>query len=166
MTALAVRAFDSSEVGTDLRTMLDVYCAQGLVGVPLHRQSQEALPREYFAIVVGEGTAERIAGITGIYRFGTWTWPGNLWLGWTAVDRPLQSRGVGTTALHLVMRIARSRGGERLKVETAYGGRATLFYARNGFVEEARLRAHYAPDLDALVLSRGLDDIEPMQDAP
>jgi GNAT superfamily N-acetyltransferase len=162
LETIAVRAFDSADVGSELRSMLLVYCQRGLVDVPLQRQSDEALPREYFAVVVGDGAAEQIIGITGIYLLGTWTWPGNLWLGWTAVDRPFQGQGVGTWTLGMVMRIARSKGGEWLKVETAYGGRATRFYRRNGFVEEARLRAHYAPDLDAAVLSRSLADVEPL----
>jgi GNAT superfamily N-acetyltransferase len=156
------QAFDSESVGAEVRSMLLLYCRRGIVGVPLTRQSEEALPREYFTIIVDDGSAERIVGITGIYRLGTWTWAGNLWLGWTAVEPSIQGLGIGGASLHAVMRIARSRGAERLKVETAYGSRSTGFYLRNGFVEEARLRAHYGPGVNAAILSRSLLDIEPM----
>jgi len=162
LRAIGVRAFGSVRVGRELHLMLSVYCRSGLSDVPLDRQRDEALPREYFAAVADVGAGEQIIGISGIYRLGTWTWRGNLWLGWTAVDRGFQGQGVGTQTLRTVMRVARSRGAERLKVETEYGGRATDFYLKNGFVEEARLRAHYGSDLDAAVLSRTLADIEPL----
>lgn len=140
--------------------MLRLYVASGLVGIPLTNQPDEALPREYFAIVGDDADPELIGGVTGLYRLGTWTWPGNLWLGWTAVAPTLQGRGVGTAALQAVIRLARTRGAERLKVETDLGGRATQFYKRNGFVEEARLIDHYGRSADTLVLSRGLLDVE------
>src|SRR5947208_1536559 len=98
--------------------MLSVYCRRGLVDVPLDRQPDEALPREYFTVVIGERTEEQMVGISGLYRLGTWTWPGNLWLGWTAVDSPFQGLGAGTSTLRKVMNIARLRGAEWLKVET------------------------------------------------
>lgn len=154
---IARAAFDSDAVAEEVRSMLDLYVRSGLVGVPLTRQSAEALPREYFSIVL-EGGAERIVGLTGLYRFGTWTWPGNLWLGWTAVAPELQGRGVGTAALGQVMRHAQARGAQRLKVETDAGGKAQKFYERNGFVEEGRLIAHYGRSADAVVLSRRIAD--------
>jgi GNAT superfamily N-acetyltransferase len=152
---IARAAFESDAVADEVRSMLDLYVQSELVGVPLTEQSAEALPREYFTILM-DGEQDRIAGVTGLYRLGTWTWPGNLWLGWTAVAPELQGHGVGSAALAAVMRRARASGAQRLKVETDAGGRAQKFYARNGFVEEARLVAHYGPATDAVVLSRSL----------
>lgn len=152
---IARAAFASDAVADEVRSMLALYVQSGLAGVPLIEQSAQALPREYFTIVM-DREPERIAGVTGLYRLGTWTWPGNLWLGWTAVAPELQGRGLGTAALEAVMRHAQASGAQRLKVETEAGGRAVRFYARNGFVEEARLIAHYGPSADAVVLSRRL----------
>lgn len=151
--ALAERAFGSSDVGDDVQVVLEAYCRRGLADQRLTEQPDEALPREYYVVELGDGD---VVAITGLYRLGTWTARENLWLGWTAVDAHQQGRGIGTALLADVVDLARERGAERLKVETELGGRATAFYVRNGFVEEARLRAHYAGNLDAVVLTRDL----------
>lgn len=153
---IAALAFQSEGVAAEVRSTLELYVKRGLVGVPLNQQADEALPREYFAILRDEAAAELVAGITGLYLLGTWPWPGNLWLGWTAVDPAFQGHGVGSAALQAVMRVARSRGAERLKVETESGGRATGFYLHNGFAVEATLTAHYGRGADATILSRSL----------
>jgi ribosomal protein S18 acetylase RimI-like enzyme len=162
-TALARRAFDSAEIEAEVHEMLELYFESGLESIPLNQQVREALPREYFAFVA-DGDPAQLVGITGLYRLGTWTWPGNLWLGWTAIDSDTQGQGAGTQMLELVMKIARERGAEFLKVETDADGPATSFYLKNGFVEEARLTRHYSSQMDAAIFSidlSGLDAASP-----
>lgn len=158
VTSIAARAFDSPTIGATIQSMLGLYFLSGLEGRSVTEQPGEALPREYFAVTHDGGAGERVIGMTGLYRLGTWTWPGNLWLGWTAIDSPLQNQGFGTAMLRQIMEAAHVRGALRMTVETELGGRATGFYLRNGFVEAGRLVDHYGPGLDAAVLSRRLVD--------
>jgi N-acetylglutamate synthase-like GNAT family acetyltransferase len=148
-------AFESVQLGQEVGSRLEDYCASGQAALTLDEQVHESLPTEYWVMVESGG---QVLGICGLYRFG-WAWKRSFWLGWFAVDPTRQNRGLGTTMLTTLLRIARTKGAEVFKVETGYGGKATAFYKKLGFLEEGVLSRHYSQNLDALILSRDLSDV-------
>ena len=155
---MVAAAFSSFELGDEVEHQLEVYCGCLLDSLPLEEQ-RDGLPREYYSIVQVAGTKEHIVGLAGLYRFGLWTWEKIWWIGWFCISPDHQAAGLGGEALEFLMRLARSRGAELLKVETPAGGRAVQFYEKNGFHREAVLKQHYSADLDAEVLTRSLDGV-------
>jgi ribosomal protein S18 acetylase RimI-like enzyme len=151
-------AFESEQLGQEVGSRLEDYCVSGQAGLTLDEQVRESLPTEYWVMVE---TGGEVLGICGLYRF-SWAWKRSFWLGWFAVAPSRQNRGMGAIMLTTLLRIARSKGCQVFKVETGKGGKATAFYKKLGFVEEGVLSRHYSQNLDALVLSRDLSDVLPL----
>lgn len=149
--AIAGDAFGSQAVQRKVAEELAIYCDEGLEEESITVQRQ-ALPREYYVILLDN----REIGLTGLYQFH-WAWEGEVWLGWTAIDRSYQNKGIGSEALALLKTIAYKHGHRILHVETELGGRAQNFYLRNGFKKSGVLPRHYASDSDAHVLSCDLE---------
>jgi GNAT superfamily N-acetyltransferase len=145
----------------EVREQLEIYCGSGLDQIPLERQL-DGMPREYYAVCSGAGEQEQLVGVAGLYRLGLWTWSGVLWLGWFAIDTNRQRQGAGAAALEFLERFARARGAEVLKVETLAVGEAAGFYRKHGFADEAVLKCHYGAEYNALVLSKSLIGLEPL----
>ena len=156
---MVAAAFGSFELGDEVEHQLEVYCGCLLDSLRLEEQ-RDGLPREYYSIVQAVGAREQIVGLAGLYRFGLWTWEKIWWLGWFGISPEHQAAGLGGEALEFLMRLARYRGAELLKVETPAGGRAIQFYEKHGFHREAVLKHHYSADLDAEVLTRSLLDVD------
>ena len=150
-------AFGSEEIGEEVTTMMRHYCASGRADLDLDEQETEPLPSEYW--VLEDIRGGKLFGISGLYRFA-WAWKRSFWLGWFAVSAEEHGKGLGTLMLQSLLRIAKTKGCEVCKVETARGGRATRFYERNGFAVEGILSKHYSSQLDAQVLSRSMEDIQ------
>lgn len=78
---------------------------------------------------------------------------------WLAVDPAMQGRGVGRALVRAVERKLIDRGGRLLIVETSsrpdYAS-TRQFYARNGYLEAARVRDFYAPADDRILLTTRL----------
>jgi GNAT superfamily N-acetyltransferase len=151
VAAIAGHAFDSQAVQQKVAQELAIYCDDGIEEESIRAQ-RHSLAREYYVILMDA----REIGLTGLYRFH-WAWEGEAWLGWTAIDRSHQSKGIGSEVLTKVKTIAHKHGFRILHVETELGGRAQNFYLRNGFKESGVLPRHYASDCDALVLSCNLE---------
>jgi GNAT superfamily N-acetyltransferase len=152
VSELAGDAFDSEGIRGEVAEELAIYCDDGIETLNI-REQRHSLPREYY--VVMENDQE--IGITGLYRFH-WAWEGEAWLGWTAIGRRFQSKGIGSQMLTLLKQVAYENGFRVLHVETARNGRAKAFYLRNGFQECGFLPRHYASDFDAALLSCDLEE--------
>jgi GNAT superfamily N-acetyltransferase len=149
---IAGDAFENQAVQQKVAEDLTIYCDDGIEERDIRAQ-RHCLPREYYVVLLN---AQEI-GLTGLYRFH-WAWEREAWLGWTAIDRSRQSKGIGSEVLSVVKDLAYDKGFRVLHVETERYRRAKHFYLRNGFEESGVLPRHYGGNCDALVLSCNLDD--------
>ncbi|MBL8178473.1 MAG: GNAT family N-acetyltransferase [Bryobacterales bacterium] len=79
---------------------------------------------------------------------------------WLCVDASCQRRGVATALMRQAAEFARSKGGERLVVETSGRldyERARRFYERVGFRQVGRIADYYKPGDDCVYYCKLLD---------
>jgi ribosomal protein S18 acetylase RimI-like enzyme len=122
-----------------------------LVDLALTRPDQP----DYHFVVAHEGDA-----LVGYICYGpTPMTAGTYDLYWVASDPASRTRGVGSQLVAAMESDLRSRGGRMIRVETsaqeAYGATRS-FYARNQYVEEARLKDFYKPGDDLVMLTKRL----------
>jgi ribosomal protein S18 acetylase RimI-like enzyme len=162
---VAGRAFGDTETERLVESMLRLYRgrAPGIAGPP--PRAQAALAASYYVLLAGQSAGERIIGLTGLYR-PVWAGLGIFWLGWFAIDPDAQGRGHGRRLLQASLRLAVTFGGRRLCVETGSDLLPALrLYAAAGFEEHGRIADYWRAHSDLVIVSRSLDDIEPLPPA-
>ena len=106
------------------------------------------------------GAFDQAASLVGYACFGPTPATDGTWdLYWLAVDPSAQGRGVGRALVRWVEEELGRRGARLLVVETSSRAdyRPTRsFYAREGFVEAARVQGFYAPSDDRIILTTRL----------
>ncbi len=79
------------------------------------------------------------------------------YIGWIAVSRDFQRRGIGTQLVQAGEEKARKRGMRRLYVEpTIKDDYAICFYIMNGLMPEGRRMGYYPDGSDSIVLGKHL----------
>lgn len=148
-------AFASASIGEIVtQTMVD-YCNTGCHQLAIEDQPHQSVPVEYW-VVVDEYS---LSGLCGIYRFN-WAWEKSFWVAWFAIAPTFQKQGLGRATLSTMAKIARAKGCEVLKVETALNGKALGFYEHFGFKCEGIITKHYGPITDAAILSLELQSLD------
>ncbi len=143
-------AFSADEVDVAL-DMFDEWCdaGDGLAGV------DDALCDYDFV-----GAYDEAGRLTGYACAGpTPSTEGTFDMYWLAVDPAAQGGGIGRCLLHRVETLVAEQGGRLVLVETSSRpdyAPAREFYARNGYVEAARVRDFYAPADDRIMLTTRL----------
>lgn len=95
----------------------------------------------------------RIRGLVGLHCY-IWGPPGNVWLGWFAVDPDLHGQGAGGRLIDAAQDLAAERGYKKFFVETYESdtfAKARRFYRRKGFTRLGRIEK-YLPDGEAMVV--------------
>jgi ribosomal protein S18 acetylase RimI-like enzyme len=138
---VACGVFTAEEVGVALE-LLDAGLGQGLAGdYPLFAAEVDGRVRGYVCV-----------GKTSL-TLATWH------LYWICVHPDAQGRGVGRALQAHAERFVRSRGGERLVLETSAGpgyAPAREFYRTAGYGVVGRIADFYRPGDDCLVLCKTL----------
>lgn len=150
------RAFRSADIAREIREELEIYFASNLENTHLIEQPRELVPREYYSLTYTSPYPHRLAGLTGLYKLGRWSWSGALWLGWFALDPELHARGLGIAALELTLHTALLRGAHQVSVEAEADSQAARFYQANSFLRTGTLMNHYGPQCHAWIFTRAI----------
>ena len=100
--------------------------------------------------------SDRIIGVGGVQRNdeeGDGIW----WLSWWYVRPSHQNQGIGSALMEESLRRVRDRKGRKVYVDVSAldsYGKARRFYAKHGFIEEARLKDFYAEGEDMILMGK------------
>lgn len=89
-------------------------------------------------------------------------WEGILWLGWLYVVSEWQGTAVAKALWQRILSDARRWSIRKIYLDTSSDElyvRALAFYAKMGFIQEARLRDYYEPGEDYLILGIIVDPV-------
>lgn len=102
--------------------------------------------------------SDRIIGVGGVQKDdgeGEGIW----WLSWWYVDPSHQGQGIGKALMRKSLRWVRDQNGRKVYVDVSaldFYEKARRFYARHGFMEEARLRDFYREGEDTILMGKVL----------
>ena len=97
----------------------------------------------------------KIIGIVGLHHY-IWGPDDIVWLGWFAVHKNYQRKGIGTYLMSKVIEAAKSRGFRKIFVETYSGkdfNKARSFYSKFGFKKVGRIKEYIGND-DMIVFGK------------
>lgn len=106
---------------------------------------------------VAKDTKGRVIGVVSCQP-DKYEWEGILWLGWLFVLSEWQGTGVANA--ERILQDARRWSIRKIYLDTSSDElyvRALAFYAKMGFIQEARLRDYYEPGEDYLILGMVVD---------
>ncbi|MDB4914988.1 MAG: putative acetyltransferase [Gemmatimonadetes bacterium] len=154
----ATNAFSAEEINVALELFDDVF---DTAEVTLRRPERSKGPA--FAVVADYefiGAFDENDELLGYACFGPTPSTSGTWdLYWLAVHPSAQGKGAGRALVRQAEKELEARGARLLVVETSSRqeyAHTREFYARGGYVEEARVRDFYAPSDDRVILTTRL----------
>ena len=124
----------------------------------LHMGLEEDAPEVWDHNFVSVDGSDNIIGVGGVQKDdeeGDGVW----WLSWWYVHPSYQDQGIGKALMEKSLQCVRDQKGRKIYVDVSaldFYEKARRFYARHGFIEEARLKDFYAEGEDMVLMGKVL----------